>query len=155
MVRAARLLKIPGLATGLAAGVIVGALAATGGAPPAYVAVSALGLGLPLALFGLGYDILLDAGRVRFGGIAPAALYGVLIFPLARLLQELLLLGVFGEGITLQLESNVFTFLAFQAVMGFGYGIGFLMIHGQIMELSAWREYRRQEREKSPQTAGE
>jgi hypothetical protein len=152
---ARRLLKIPGMVTGLVTGLIVGALAAAGGAPPAYVVVAALGLGIPLALFGLVYDVLLDSGRLRFGGVAPAALYGVLIFPVARLLQELLLTLIFGQGITLQQESGVLPFLAFQAVMGFGYGVGFLMIHGQIMELSARREYKRQEREKSPHPAGE
>ena len=31
--------------------------------------------------------------------------------------------------------------------MGFGYGIGFLMIHNQIIEMSAWRQYRKQVKE--------
>jgi hypothetical protein len=150
-----RKLKLPGAATGLVAGLVVGALAATGGAPTHFVVAASLGLGVPLAVFGIGYDLLLDAGRIRFGGIAPAAFYGVIVFPVARLAQELLLMGLFGQGITLQQESGVPQFLAFQAVMGFGYGVGFLMIHSQIMELGAWREYRKQQREKAPQTAGE
>jgi hypothetical protein len=49
----------------------------------------------------------------------------------------------------------VLSFLAYQAIMGFGYGIGFLMIHGQIIELSAWRAYRKQAKEEGnqPRTA--
>jgi hypothetical protein len=156
-VRGVRRLKIPGMAIGFVAGLLVGALAAVGGASTGSIIVAALGLGIPLAIFGIIYDALLDAGKLNFGYAAPTALYGVLTFPVARLIQELLLTAIFGQGITLQQESNVLSFLAYQAIMGFGYGIGFLMIHGQIIEMSAWREYRRQTKEergsKQPQAA--
>ena len=152
-----RALKIPGMTIGFVAGLIVGGLATVAGAPTGYVIVAALGLGLPLAIFGIIYDALLDAGKLNFGYAAPSALYGVLTFPIARLVQELLLTAIFGQGITLQQESNMLSFLAYQAIMGFGYGIGFLMIHSQIIEMSAWREYRRQTKEergsKQPQAA--
>ena len=141
--RVLRQLKIPGMVIGFVAGLIVGALAAVGGAPTNFIIIAALGLGIPLAIFGVIYDALLDAGKLNFGYAAPTALYGVLTFPVARLLQELLLTAIFGQGITLQQESGVLSFLAYQAIMGFGYGIGFLMIHNQIIEMSAWREYRR------------
>ena len=147
--RALRLLKIPGMVIGFVAGLLVGGLAAVAGAPAGFIIVAALGLGIPLAIFGIIYDALLDAGKLNFGYAAPTALYGVLTFPIARLIQELLLTAIFGQGITLQQESNVLSFLAYQAIMGFGYGIGFLMIHGQIVEVSAWREYRRQMKEES------
>src|ERR671910_1573827 len=136
---------------GLVAGLLVGGLAAVAGAPTGFIVVSALGLGIPLAIFGMLYDALLDAGKLRFGYAAPTALYGVLTFPIARLIQELLLTAIFGQRITLQQESNVLSFLAYQAIMGFGYGIGFLMIHGQIIELSAWRAYRKQAKEEGNQ----
>ena len=145
--RVLRLLKIPGMVIGFVAGLLVGGLAAVAGAPAGFIIVAALGLGIPLAIFGIIYDALLDAGKLNFGYAAPTALYGVLTFPIARLIQELLLTAIFGQGITLQQESNVLSFLAYQAIMGFGYGIGFLMIHGQIIEVSAWREYRRQTKE--------
>ena len=152
-----RALKIPGMTIGFVAGLIVGGLATVAGAPTGYVIVAALGLGLPLAIFGIIYDALLDAGKLNFGYAAPSALYGVLTFPIARLVQELLLTAIFGQGITLQQESNMLSFLAYQAIMGFGYGIGFLMIHGQIIEMSAWRKYRKHIREErgkeQPQTA--
>jgi hypothetical protein len=156
-VRGLRWLKIPGMVIGFVAGLIVGALAAVGGAPTNFIIVAALGLGIPLAIFGIIYDALLDAGKLNFGYAAPTALYGVLTFPVARLLQELLLTVIFGQGITLQQESGVLSFLAYQAIMGFGYGIGFLMIHNQIIEMSAWRKYRKHIREErgkeQPQTA--
>src|ERR687884_334007 len=140
-------MKIPGMVIGFIAGLMVGALAAVANASTGYIIVAALGLGIPLAIFGIIYDALLDAGKLNFGYAAPTALYGVLTFPVARLIQELLLTAIFGQGITLQQESNVLSFLAYQAIMGFGYGIGFLMIHGQIIEMSAWRQYRRHLRE--------
>ena len=155
--RSLRWLKIPGMVIGFVAGLLVGGLASVAGAPTGYIIVAALGLGIPLAIFGIIYDALLDAGKLNFGYAAPTALYGVLTFPVARLIQELLLTAIFGQGITLQQESNVLSFLAYQAIMGFGYGIGFLMIHGQIIEMGAWREYRRQTKEergsKQPQAA--
>jgi hypothetical protein len=142
-VRALRWLKIPGMTIGFVAGLIVGALAAVASAPANFIIIAALGLGIPLAVFGMIYDALLDAGKLNFGYAAPTALFGVLTFPIARLVQELLLTAIFGQGITLQQESGVLSFLAYQAIMGFGYGIGFLMIHNQIIELSAWRQYRK------------
>jgi hypothetical protein len=144
-------LKIPGMAIGFAAGLLVGALAAVASAPTGFVIAAALGLGIPLAIFGVIYDVLLDAGKLNFGYAAPTALYGVLTFPIARLLQELLLTAIFGQGITLQQEAGVLSFLAYQAIMGFGYGIGFLMIHGQIIEMSAWRQYRKLTKEERDQ----
>ena len=85
---------------GFVAGAMVGALAAFVGAPTGYIIVAALGLGIPLAIFGVIYDALLDAGKLNFGYAAPSALYGVLTFPIARLVQELLLTAIFGQGIT-------------------------------------------------------
>ena len=153
--RILRRLKIPGMVTGFVTGLLVGGLAAVAGAPTSFVIVAALGLGIPLAAFGIVFDALMDAGRIPFGRIAPVALYGVLTFPIARLVQELLLTAIFGQGITLQQESGVLSFLVFQGIMGFGYGIGFLMIHSQIIEVSAWRAYRKQAKEEGnqPRTA--
>jgi len=143
------------MVTGFVTGLLVGGLAAVAGAPTTFIIVAALGLGIPLAIFGIVYDALLDAGRIPFGRIAPVVLYGILTFPIARLVQELLLTAIFGQGITLQQESGVLSFLIFQGIMGFGYGIGFLMIHSQIIELSAWRAYRKQAKEEGnqPRTA--
>ena len=145
--RILRWLKIPGMVIGFVAGLLVGGLTAMANAPTGFIVVAAFGLGIPLAIFGIIYDALLDAGKLSFGYAAPTALYGVLTFPVARLIQELLLTAVFGQGITLQQESGVLSFLAYQAIMGFGYGIGFLMIHSQIIEMSAWRQYRKQTKE--------
>ena len=145
--RILRWLKIPGMVIGFVAGLLVGGLTAVANAPTGFIVVAALGLGIPLAIFGIIYDALLDAGKLNFGYAAPSALYGVLTFPIARLVQELLLMAIFGQGITLQQEANVLQFLVYQGIMGFGYGIGFLMIHTQIIEMIAWRQYRKHVKE--------
>jgi hypothetical protein len=150
-VRVLRLIKLPGMVTGFLTGLLVAGLAAVAGVPTGYIIVAALGLGIPLAIFGLAYDVLLERGRIPFSRIAPTALYGIVVFPIARLIQELLLTAIFGEGITLQNESGVLSFLVFQGIMGFGYGIGFLMIHSQIIEVSAWLAYRKRAKEESNQ----
>jgi hypothetical protein len=154
-VRVLQLIKLPGMVTGFLTGLLVGGLATVAGAPIRYIIVAALGLGIPLAILGLAYDALLGAGRIPFGRIAPTALFGILSFPIARLAQEILLKVIFGEGITLQHESGVLSFLLFQGIMGFGYGIGFLIIHSQIIEVSAWRAYgkRAKEERSQPRTA--
>ena len=69
-----RELKIPGMLIGFVAGLLVGGLAAVAGAPTGYIIVAALGLGIPLAIFGMIYDALLDAGKLNFGYAAPTAL---------------------------------------------------------------------------------
>ena len=145
--RILRWLKIPGMVIGFVAGLLMGGLTAVANAPTGFIVVAALGLGIPLAIFGILYDALLDAGKLNFGYAAPSALYGVLTFPVARLVQEFLLTAIFGQGITLQQEANVLQFLVYQGIMGFGYGIGFLMIHNQIIEMSAWRQYRKHVKE--------
>ena len=83
--RVLRRVKIPGMVIGFTAGLLVGGLAAVANAPTGYIIVAALGLGIPLAIFGMIYDALLDAGKLNFGYAAPTALYGTLTFPIARL----------------------------------------------------------------------
>src|ERR671933_1033064 len=83
-------LTLPGLAVGFIAGVVAGGLAAFVGQPAGWALVSALTLGIPLGLLGAGYTMLLINNKVRLGGFAPAAVYWLIGFPLARLLHEVL-----------------------------------------------------------------
>src|SRR4051812_49476995 len=83
------LLTLPGLAVGFIAGVLAGGLTAIVGQSAGAAVVAALSLGVPLALLGGGYTMLLIDKRVRLGGFAPAALYWLGGFPPAPLLPEL------------------------------------------------------------------
>lgn len=120
-------LTLPGLAVGFIAGVLAGGLAAFVGQPAGWALVSALTLGVPLALFGAGYTMLLIQGRVRLGGFAPAALYWLIAFPVARMLHEILTRFILtGEP---GLPPDPLGFLVYQGVVSAGFAIGFIWLH--------------------------
>lgn len=121
------LLTLPGLAVGFIAGAVAGGLAAVVGQPAGWALVSALSLGVPLALAGGGYTLLLINEKVRLGGFAPAALYWLVAFPLCRLLHEVLTaLILTGRP---ALPPDPLGFLAYQAIVSAGFAIGFLWLH--------------------------
>lgn len=121
------LLTLPGLAVGFIAGVIAGGLTAIVGQSAGAAVVAALALGVPLALLGGGYTMLLINKRVRLGGFAPVALYWLIGFPLARLLHHLAVTWYVGGSPTL--PPDTLGFLAFQGIVSLGFAIGFLWLH--------------------------
>jgi len=121
------LLTLPGLAVGFIAGVIAGGLAAFVGQPPGWALVSALSLGVPLALAGGGYTLLLINEKVRLGGFAPAAVYWLVAFPLCRLLHEVLTVLILTGSPAL--PPDPLGFLAYQGIVSAGFAIGFLWLH--------------------------
>ncbi|MGH3327563.1 MAG: hypothetical protein ACRDPT_07200 [Streptomycetales bacterium] len=143
-------LLLPGFVIGLAAGGMAGGLAALAGLPASYVLASALGLATPLALGGAGYNALLAAGRVRFGGVAPAALYWVPIFPAARLVHEVTLDAMLGQPI--ELPDALIPFLGYQALLSVGFGVGFIWLHEHLAPI--WWVYIRHHNPKAEQYVG-
>jgi len=123
-------LVLPGALTGFAAGVVAGGLAAVVGQPAGWALATMLTLGIPLAVFGGGYSWLLATGRVRLGGFAPAALYWLVAFPVARLLHEAMVHLVLGGGFTL--PDDILGFLAYQGIVSAGFAIGFLWLHERL-----------------------
>jgi hypothetical protein len=123
-------LGVPGILVGLLAGPAAGFMALVVGQPPSWALLATFSLGLPLAAFGAGYSLLLASGRVRIGGFAPAALYWLFGFPLARLTQEvstrLVLTGEPG------FPPDVLGFLAYQGILSAGFAIGFLWLHERL-----------------------
>jgi len=123
-------LTLPGLTVGFIAGVLAGGLAAFVGQPAGWALVSALTLGIPLGLLGAGYTMLIVRGKVRLGGFAPAAMYWLIGFPLARLLHEVLTrLILTGEP---GLPPDPLGFLAYQGIVSAGFAIGFLWLHERV-----------------------
>lgn len=120
-------LTLPGVSIGLGSGVIAGGVAMLGGLSASYAATTALTLGIPLAVLGMGYNILLARGKIRLGVAAPAAVYWLFLFPLARLVHEVSFDVFSGNDITL--PDALLPFLAFQAMLSIGYAIGFVWIH--------------------------
>jgi hypothetical protein len=123
-------LGFPGFAVGFLAGTSAGLMALVVGQPWAWALVAVVTLGVPLGLFGGMYSLLLAHGRVRIGGFAPACLFWLFAFPLARLLQEVLTrLVLVGEP---GFPPNAWGFLAYQAIISAGFAIGFLWLHERI-----------------------
>jgi hypothetical protein len=110
--------------------VLAGGLALIVGQPTDWAAVTMLTLGLPLGFLGGGYGLLLAHGKVRVGGFAPAALYWLFGFPLARLLQEVLT-GMVLAGHP-RFPPDVLGFLAYQGIVSAGFAIGFLWLHERV-----------------------
>lgn len=123
-------LMLPGAVIGLSGGLITGGMAAGGGLPLDYVVLTALALGIPLAILGGGYGWVLASGRIRLGGVAPAALYWLAGFPIARLVHESLL--DLGAGRAVALPEDILPFLAYQSILSLGYAIGFLWLHENV-----------------------
>lgn len=124
------LLTLPGLAVGFLAGAVAGGLAAFVGQSAGWALVSAVTLGVPLALAGGGYTMLLINEKVRLGGFAPAALYWLVAFPLCRLLHEIsTAMLVTGQP---TLPPDTLGFLAYQGIVSAGFAIGFLWLHERL-----------------------
>jgi hypothetical protein len=121
---------LPGAAIGAVSGVVVGLLAIVVGQPIGWAAVGALTLGLPLALFGVGYGMLVARGWFRPGVFAPVAFYWMVGFPVSRLLHETVTPVLLGGNSTP--PSDVLTFFAFQALVSMGFAIGFIWLYERI-----------------------
>lgn len=120
-------LLLPGSVVGLIAAIAVAGLAVLAGLSATYAAVAALALGVPLALFGAGYELLLARGRVRLGGITPAVAYWLVGYLVSRVIHAVAL-DVFLGG-PIGLGAGVAPFLLFQALVGVGFGVGFMWLH--------------------------
>ncbi|MFE2756768.1 hypothetical protein ACFXGA_32710 [Actinosynnema sp. NPDC059335] len=123
-------LAVPGAVVGATGGLIAGALSALVGHPYGWAAATALAMAVPLGLLGAGYALLASTGRFRLGVFAPAALYWLAGFPLARLVAETSTGLLLGGGPTP--PDDVPGFLAYQGIVSFGWAIGFLWLHERI-----------------------
>ncbi|WP_043640402.1 hypothetical protein [Nonomuraea candida] len=119
-------LALPGASIGAVAGAMAGGLTLLAGQPTGMAGLAALALAAPLALFGGLYGMLLGHGVFRPGTFGPVGLYWMAAFPVSRLAQELLApTGALVEGVP--------AFLAYQAMIALGFGIGFLWMHERLM----------------------
>lgn len=123
-------LAVPGAVIGARTGVIAGLLTAAVGLGLPLALAAAAGLGLPMAAFGAGYSLLLATGTIRPGVFAPAALYWLVAFPLARTVHEVSVhLAVAGRP---GLPDSAPAFLAYQALVSIGFAIGYVWLHERV-----------------------
>src|ERR1700754_2884950 len=123
-------LGAPGAAIGVVAGTVVAAMSLLVGMPVSWAIVGMLTLGVPLALVGGAYGVVVGLGRVRPGSFAPAALVWLVGFPVSRLVHHPFTPVVPGGPPTP--PDDVLLFLAFQGLVSFGFAIGFVWLFERI-----------------------
>jgi hypothetical protein len=119
-------LTLPGVVIGVLGGVILGVVVA-GGAPFHVALFAAVTLGVPLAVAGAGYEILVAQARIPLGVLTPVALYWAVAFTVARVFQTALLDLYAGSDVAV--PYGWLDFLAYQALVSVGFGIGYWWLH--------------------------
>jgi hypothetical protein len=120
-------LTVPGVAIGVLGGVILGVVVGGGGEPFHVALFAAVTLGVPLAVAGAGYEILVGQGRIPLGVLTPVALYWAVAFTVARVFQTALLDLYAGSDVAV--PHGWLDFLAYQALVSVGFGIGYWWLH--------------------------
>jgi hypothetical protein len=130
-------LVVPGVGIGLLGGVIAGVLAATGGLSLAVALVASVGLAVPLALAGAGYDVLLAKGKIPLGPLAPAAIYWFAAFPLVRVVHAAIVNLAAGDPVAV--PHGWLDFVIYNALLSVGFAIGFWWLHQNYAPRWWWR----------------
>jgi hypothetical protein len=120
-------LTLPGVMIGLLAGVIAAGISLAGGLSLDVALVAGVALGVPLALAGAGYEILLVRGRVPLGMLTPIALYWAVAFPLVRVLDAGLLDLYAGAAVAV--PHGWLDFVVYQVLLSVAFAIGYWWLH--------------------------
>jgi hypothetical protein len=120
-------LTLPGVLIGLLGGVILGVVVGGTGEPFHVALFAAVTLGVPLAAAGAGYEILVAQGRIPLGVLTPVALYWAVAFTVSRVIQTALLDLYAGSEVAV--PHGWLDFLAYQALVSVGFGIGYWWLH--------------------------
>jgi hypothetical protein len=120
-------LTLPGVAIGLLGGVILGVVVGGGGAAFHVALFAGVTLGVPLAVAGAWYEILVAQGRIPLGVLTPVALYWAVAFTVSRVFQTALLDLYAGSEVAV--PYGWLDFIAYQALVSVGFGIGYWWLH--------------------------
>jgi hypothetical protein len=120
-------LALPGVLIGVLGGAIAGGITVAVGLPAGVALISGVGLGVPLALAGAGYEILLAQGRVALSMLTPVALYFAVTFPVARVIEAALVDLYAGSAVAV--PHGWLDYVVYQAVVSVGFGIGYWWLH--------------------------
>ena len=120
-------LTLPGVAIGLLAGVIAGGLSVAGGLAFDVALFVGVALGVPLALAGAGFEILLARGRAPLGMLTPVALYWAVAFPVVRVLHAGMVELYAGAGVAV--PYGWVDFVVYQVLLSVAFGIGYWWLH--------------------------
>jgi hypothetical protein len=122
-----RELALPGAMIGPIGGLIAGAFAALGGLSLPVVLVAGFGLGIPLAIGGVVYELLLATGRFPLGTLAPAAMLWAVAFPLSCVFAAAL--TDLAAGSSVAVPNGWLAFVVYQVLVAVPFAIGFWWLH--------------------------
>ena len=120
-------IAMPGVVIGLLGGLIAAILGAAGGLDPDVALVAGVALGVPLALGGAGYEMLLARGRIPLSMLAPVALYWVVAFTVARVVNAAVLKVYAGESVAV--PYGWLDFVVYQMLLSVAFGVGYWWLH--------------------------
>lgn len=120
-------LALPGVVIGLLGGAIAGVLSAAGGLALDVALFVGVALGVPLALAGAGYELLLAKGRFPLSVLTPVALYWAVAFTVARVIEAALVELYAGSAAAV--PHGWLDFVVYQALVSVGFGIGYWWLH--------------------------
>lgn len=120
-------LALPGAAIGLLTGVIAGTVAVMVGTDPVTVVAVTLSLGISLAIAGFIYDVLATSGRIPIGPLAPMAIFWAIGFPLARVINAVVVSLVAGDAIAV--PHGWLDYIVYNMLLSTGFSIGFWWFH--------------------------
>ena len=120
-------LSLPGAAIGLLGGGIAGGLAASGGLSPWLSVLSAVTLGVPLAVVGAIYEVLLARGRVPLGPLTPVVMVWAIGFPAVRITHAGLISVLAGEAVAV--PHGWVDFIVYNVILSVPFAIGFWWLH--------------------------
>jgi hypothetical protein len=89
--------------------------------------VAGVALGVPLAIFGAAYEILLAQDRFPLGPLTPVVLYWAAAFTVSRVIQTAVVQLYAGSDVAV--PHGWLDFLAYQALVSVGFGIGYWWLH--------------------------
>ena len=120
-------LTVPGVVIGLLGGTIAGAMAGLGGLSVVDTLAAGLALAIPLGLAGAGYELMLAAGKLTMGPLAPIAAYWAVMFPLARVIHAVVVSIIAGDPVAV--PHGWLDFVVYQLLLSVGFSIGFWWLH--------------------------
>lgn len=116
-------MTLPGVIIGVIGGVIAGVIAGMGGLSVGWSVLAGAALAVPLGIGGAACEILLARGVLAFGPITPVVLFMAPTYVLSRVIQELVV--DLATGSTVGMPYGWGSFLAYQALVSVGFGIGY------------------------------
>lgn len=121
---------VPAMSVGAIAAFAAGGLTLLAGQPTGWAVVTGLAMGVPMALLGGGYAVLMALQKVPTGVFAPLGAYWLIGFPLAMLVHEMSTVWMVTGSPGLP-AGPLWQFFAYHALLSVGFAFGFMFAHEQ------------------------